>query len=72
MKRGEQPINAFSGSGKGHLEHVQQKAGYGSEACPLSPWCFCGDSDGTESAGSAGDPGLIPGLGRSLGDRISY
>ena len=27
-----------------------------------------GDSDGEESACSAGDPGLIPGLGRSPGE----
>ena len=30
---------------------------------------FPGDSDGEESASSAGDPGLIPGLGRSPGER---
>ena len=30
--------------------------------------CFPGDSDGKESAGNAGDPGLIPGLGRSPGE----
>ena len=29
---------------------------------------FPGDSDGKESACSAGDPGLVPGLGRSLGE----
>ena len=29
---------------------------------------FPGDSDGKESAGNAGDPGLIPGLGRSPGE----
>ena len=29
---------------------------------------FLGGSDGKESACSAGDPGLIPGLGRSLGE----
>ena len=29
---------------------------------------FPGDSDGKESACSAGDPGFIPGLGRSLGE----
>ena len=28
-----------------------------------------GGSDGKESAGSAGDPGLIPGLGRSPGEQ---
>ena len=29
---------------------------------------FPGDSDGKESACSAGDPGLVPGLGRSPGE----
>ena len=29
---------------------------------------FPGDSDGTESAHNAGDPGLIPGSRRSLGE----
>ena len=28
--------------------------------------CFTGGSDGKESACNAGDPGLIPGSGRSL------
>ena len=28
-----------------------------------------GDSDGKESTCDAGDPGLIPGSGRSLGER---
>ena len=31
-------------------------------------WSFPGGSDGKESACSAGDPGLIPGLGRSSGE----
>ena len=31
-------------------------------------WGFPGGSDGKESACSAGDPGLIPGLGRSPGE----
>ena len=30
--------------------------------------CFPGGSDGKESACNAGDPSLIPGLGRSLGE----
>ena len=30
--------------------------------------CFCGSSDGKESACNAGDQGLIPGLGRSPGE----
>ena len=33
---------------------------------------FPGSSAGKESAYSAGDPGSIPGLGRSPGERISY
>ena len=31
-------------------------------------WGFPGGSDGKVSACSAGDPGLIPGLGRSPGE----
>ena len=33
---------------------------------------FPGDSDGKESACNAGDPGLIPGLGRSPGEVNGY
>ena len=33
---------------------------------------FPDSSVGKESAGSAGDPGLIPGLGRSTGEGIGY
>ena len=33
---------------------------------------FPGGSDGKEFAFSAGDPGSIPGSGRSAGERISY
>ena len=39
------------------------------------PRCFGGfpdGSDGKEFACSAGDPGLIPGLGRSLGEENVY
>ena len=32
----------------------------------------CGDSDGKESACSAGDPSLMPGLGRSPGEGNGY
>jgi len=32
-------------------------------------WDFPGGSDGTDSACNAGDPGLIPGSGRSPGER---
>ena len=33
---------------------------------------FSSDSDGKESTCSVGDLGLIPGLGRSPGEEISY
>ena len=33
---------------------------------------FPGGSDGRESAWYEGDPGLIPGLGRSLGEENGY
>ena len=33
---------------------------------------FPGSSAGKESACNAGDPGSIPGLGRSLGERFGY
>ena len=33
---------------------------------------FSGSSAGKESACNAGDPGLIPGLGRSTGEGIGY
>ena len=35
---------------------------------PYRALCFPGGSDGKASACSAGDPGLIPGLGRSPGE----
>ena len=34
----------------------------------IDPRCFPGGSDGKASACNAGDPGSIPGLGRSLGE----
>ena len=34
----------------------------------LSLWGFLSDSDGKESACNAGDPGSIPGWGRSPGE----
>ena len=34
--------------------------------------CFPGSSAGKESACNAGDPGLIPGSGRSPGEGIEY
>ena len=33
---------------------------------------FPGRSDGTESACNSGDPGSIPGLGRSAGEGVGY
>ena len=41
---------------------------------PTASWGgdFPGDSDAEESACSAGDPGLIPGLGRSPGEGNGY
>ena len=35
---------------------------------PNDYWGFHGDLDGKESAYSAGDPGSVPGLGRSSGE----
>ena len=35
-------------------------------------WGFPGDSDSKESSCNAGDLGLIPGSGRSPGERIGY
>ena len=37
-----------------------------------SIWGFPGGSEGKESSCNAGDPGLIPGLGRSAGERNGY
>ena len=39
---------------------------------PLAIWGFPGGSDGKESACNLGDPGWIPGLGRSPGERKGY
>ena len=38
----------------------------------LSYWGFPGSSAGKESACNAGNPGSIPGLGRSTGEGIGY
>ena len=40
--------------------------------CAHLPRMFCDSSVGIESACNAGDPGLIPGSGRSLGEGIHY
>ena len=39
---------------------------------PRQPRGFPGGSDGKEFACNAGDPGSIPGLGRSAGEGIGY
>ena len=39
---------------------------------PVTPLGFPGGSDGKEFTCNAGDPGLIPGLGRSPGGGNSY
>ena len=39
---------------------------------PFLPGGFPGSSDGKESACNAGDPGSIPGLGRSPGEGNGY
>ena len=38
----------------------------------MSPLGFPGGANGKESACNAGDPGLIPGSGRSAGEGNSY
>ena len=38
----------------------------------LKPFDVPGGSDGKESACNVGDPGSIPGLGRSPGEQIGY
>ena len=42
------------------------------QCCTPGCICFPGSSVGKESACNAGDPGLIPGLGRSIGEGIGY
>ena len=39
---------------------------------PHSEWAVPAGSDGKESTCKAGDPGSIPGSGRSAGERIGY
>ena len=41
-------------------------------AVAIITWGFPGSSAGKESACNAGDPGSIPGLGRSPGEGIGY
>ena len=42
------------------------------QCCAPGCICFPGSSVGKESACNAGDPGSIPGLGRSTGEGIGY
>ena len=46
--------------------------GFSSFVCATHIQGFPDSSGGEESACNAGDPGLIPGSGRSAGDRIGY
>ena len=39
---------------------------------PIPPLSFPDSSVGKESTNNAGDPGSIPGLGRSAGEEIGY
>ena len=55
------------------MSTLQNRTGIGQTRCalvckPLSGQGFPGGSDGKASACNAGDPGLIPGLGRSPGE----
>ena len=49
-------------------EHVILKRTYHFPYPALINWGFPGDSDSKASACNAGDPGSIPGLGRSPGE----
>ena len=59
---------------KGGEERKKDKGGEErkKECVPLFLWGFPGYSGGKESACSAGDPGSIPGLGRSPGEGNGY
>ena len=48
------------------LVKVNNEGGY------TEPWGFPGSSAGKESACNTGDPGSIPGLGRSPEERLGY
>ena len=52
--------------------HIYRKSLCYSHNELLSDLGFPGSSAGKESARNAGDPGLIPGLGRSAGEGIGY
>ena len=58
--------NAISHRGEKNTENCQVASVTECGECG-SAWGFPGGSDGKESACSAGDPGLISGLGRSPG-----
>ena len=69
---------AVQGTLKSHLQFHRSKASIFSVQPSLwsnshiSMWLLEGGSDSKESACNAGDPGLIPGLGRSPGEGNSY
>ena len=69
----------FFGSGGGLLtySHLRQEHWHSEYHFfflwkPQKHWGFSGSSADEESAYNAGDPGLIPGLGRSAGEGIGY
>ena len=49
------------------MNAVENKSKQNGNICIHSTWGFAGDSDGKGSACITGDPGLIPGLGKSPG-----
>ena len=51
------------------MNAVENKSKQNGNICIHSTWGFAGDSDGKGSACITGDPGLIPGLGKSPGGR---
>ena len=58
----------------GHVFDLQAPSpvGRGQEVLFAKAWGFPGGSDGKESACHAGNPGSIPGLGRSPGEGNGY
>ena len=54
--------------GHGELEAVQPQALQGTQVCACVYMHCVYIQVGKESAGNAGDPGSIPGLGRSTGE----
>ena len=62
--------NAISHRGEKNTENCQVASVTECGECG-GAWGFPGGSDGKESACSAGDPGLISGLGRSPGEGMA-